>query len=167
MHEVSNSLTPYSYYTNSSTGTYHFDTDHFVDFTVYFALDSSWFEAYPQFSQDVYTFGFWSSSPGNKDCRIKLTIAEILKYHFQRNPNSILTYLCDDDDKKEFYRKRKFNGWFLLLRDQLIYKFDKEVIFDGKPKHSSVLIHRDNVHFDLIKQAYESGEMDVTGKFLD
>jgi len=55
MHVGSNLLRPYSYFHNPASGTYHFDTDHDVDFTVYFVLDASWFPLLPELFDEIYT----------------------------------------------------------------------------------------------------------------
>lgn len=167
MHVGSNLLRPYSYFHNPASGTYHFDTDHDVDFTVYFALDSSWFPLLPQLSDEIYTFGFWSSCTGRRDPRVMDTLAKIIKAHFELNRNSILTFVCDDDDKKQMSRRRKFNGWYLLQRDSGVIKLDKDVVFEGKTKHTSILMHVDNTFFPVVSEAYLNADPDVTGKILD
>ncbi|PSL27293.1 DUF6169 family protein [Dyadobacter jiangsuensis] len=167
MHEESNLLRPYSYFHNPASGTYHFDTDHNVDFTVYFVLDSSWFPLFPELSDDIYTFGFWSSCAGRRDRRVMHTLAKIIKEHFQLNRDSILTFVCDDDDKKQMSRRRKFNGWYLLQRGTGVIKLDKDVVFDGKTKHTSILMHEDNLFFSVVSEAYLNADPDVTSKILD
>ena len=132
MHAGSNLLRPYSYFYNPTSGTYHFDTDHDIDFTVYFALDSSWFPLLPQLADEVYTFGFWSSCTGRRDLRVMSTLAKIIKQHFELNPDSILTFVCDDDDKKQMSRRRKFNGWYLLQGDSSVIKIDRMWCSKGK-----------------------------------
>ena len=122
MHVGSNLSTPYSYFHNPSSGTYHFDTDTNVEFTVYFALDSSWFPLLPQ--------------------------------------------LYDDDDKQAS-RRRKFNGWYLLQHNSGVVKLDKDVVFDGKIKHTSILMHAENSFFSVVSEAYLSADPDVTGKILN
>lgn len=167
MHAGSNLSRPYSYFFNPASGTYHFDTDHNVDFTVYFALDSSWFPLLPQLCDQIYSFGFWSSCPGPRDPRVMDTLAKIIKEHFELYSDSILTFVCDDDDTKQVSRRRKFNGWYLLQRDSGVVKLDKDVIFEGKTKHTSILMHVNNLFFNEVREAYLSADPDVTGKILD
>ena len=114
MHVGSNLSTPYSYFHNPSSGTYHFDTDTNVEFTVHFALDSSWFPLLPQLYDEIYTFGFWSSCAGRYDRRVMCTLVKIIQEHFELHRDSILTFICDDDDDKQASRRQKFNGWYLL-----------------------------------------------------
>lgn len=95
MHVGSNLLRPYSYFYNPDSGTYHFDTDHDVDFTVYFVLDASWFPLLPELSNEIYTFGFWSSCTGRRDPRVMVmdTLAKIIKEYFELYRDSILTFV--------------------------------------------------------------------------
>lgn len=167
MHEGSNLSRPYSYFHNPDSGTYHFDTDHDVDFTVYFVLDSSWFPLLPELSDEIYTFGFWSSSTGRRDPRIMSTLVKIIKQHFVLHRDSILTFICDDDDEKQLSRQRKFNGWYLLQQESRIVKLDKDVLFEGKVKHTSILMHIENYFFSVVSDAYLNADPDVTGKILD
>lgn len=167
MHAGSNSSIPYSYFHNPLSGTYHFDTEHDVDFTVYFALDSSWFPLLPQLSDHIYTFGFWSSCQGRRDPRIMCTLVKIIIQHFESHRDSILTFICDDDDEKQVSRQRKFNGWYLLQPGGDVVKLDKDVLFEGKTKHTSILMHAENSFFSVISDAYLNADPDVTGKILD
>nr|WP_295928845.1 DUF6169 family protein [uncultured Dyadobacter sp.] len=167
MQGVSNSSTPYSFYRNPYTGTYHFDTCHDVVFTVYFAQDASWFPFHPHLADQIYTFGFWSDGSGKEDFRIMATLAKIITEHFESYPDSILTFICDDDDQKQLSRRRKFNGWFLLQSNHQIAKLDKDVWFDGKLKHTSIMLHIGNFYFNQVCQAYKDADTDVTGKMLD
>ena len=112
MHVGSNLLRPYSYFHNPALGTYHFDADHDVDFTIYFALDASWFPLLPELSDEIYTFGFWSSFNGRRDPRVMNTLAKIIQEHFELYRDSILTFICDDDDKKQMSHHRKFTAFF-------------------------------------------------------
>ncbi|MHA4741853.1 DUF6169 family protein [Dyadobacter sp. MSC1_007] len=167
MQVESNSSTPYSFFYNPDTGTYHFDTKYNIDFTVYFALDSSWFPSNPQFSQEVYTFGFWTSAGSKRDSRVMTTIAATVVEHFSKNKNSILTFICDDDDQKQINRMRKFNGWYLLRARPDIIKLDKDVVFESKTKHTSLVMHIENLHFEVVREIYLSADADVTWKILD
>lgn len=162
----SNSSTPYNFFRNPHSGTYHFDTDYNVDFTVYFALDSSWFPSHSQFSNQVYTFGFWTNANSKRDKRVMTTISAIVIEHFSKHKESILTFICDDDDQKQVNRMRKFNGWYLLNFRADIIKLDKDVVFEGKTKHTSLVMHIENSHFELVRDIYLSADTDVTWKVL-
>ncbi|HWV32467.1 MAG TPA: DUF6169 family protein [Dyadobacter sp.] len=93
------------------------------------------------------------------------TLAKIIKEHFELNRDSILTFVCDD--QKQMSRRRKFNVWYLLQRDSDVIKLDKDVVFEGRTKHTSILMHADSIFFSVVSEAYLNADPDVTGKILD
>ena len=46
-----------------------------------------------------------------KDLKIGDTVCSIVDAFINQNPESLLTYLCDDSDDKHYSRYRKFKGW--------------------------------------------------------
>lgn len=95
------------------------------------------------------------------------TLTKIITEHFDLHRDSILTFICDDDDEKQISRRRKFNGWYLLQDKKDIVKLDKDVFFEAKVKHTSILMHMDNRFFSVVKDAYLNADPDVTSKILD
>ena len=58
------------------------------------------------------------------------------------------------------------NGWYLLQHNSGVVKRDKGVVFDGKIKHTSMLMHAENSFSSMVSEAYLSADPDVTGKIF-
>ncbi|MET7253478.1 DUF6169 family protein [Dyadobacter fermentans] len=145
---------------------YVFTTDHIVAFKVLLARNRTWFPDNPELSH-VYTFDIYTDPPSTiRDEKIKATIADIISKRMLDEPEMVITYHCDNDDGRGVFRSRKFNGWHQLMDQEVIHKYDREVICDEDSLHSSILIHRENSRYSRIVNLYRSGDGDVTEKFF-
>lgn len=46
------------------------------------------------------------------DPNVGNTVAEILNRFFKKNPNAIISYICEDSDNKAYKRQISFKSWF-------------------------------------------------------
>lgn len=86
----------------------------------------------------VYTFLLLKKkSDANEvfDRNIGMTVSEILNRFFDKNPKAILSYICDNLDKKGIKRQKSFEKWFSINnRDpkKALIKFEiTNVIYSG------------------------------------
>ena len=155
----------YDYYLDPVSKTYRFTTDHEVEFKIVFARDRSWFPYNPEY-KDVFTFDVAATPPSkHQDNRIRVTIVEILSKRIYDNPNTIVTYHCDNEDGKGKLRDRKFDSWYQLVDQTIIHKYDRQVIYRDELFYSSLILHQDNPLYKRAVEIYYAGDMDVTDKF--
>jgi hypothetical protein len=155
----------YDYWLDPKTRIYSFRTTYKVDFKLIVARDRSWFSCNPEF-KDVFTFEV-SATPSSrfKDDKIQATIIHIISERIIENPEMIVTYFCDDEDGKAKARNRKFDSWHQLVPQNLIHKYNRQVIYQDKLIYSSILIHVNNSRYERALHIYYSGDTDVTDKF--
>ncbi|GAA3655614.1 DUF6169 family protein [Flavivirga jejuensis] len=80
-----------------------------------------------------------------KDIKIGATICHILTNFIKANPESLITYLCDDADQRHYSRFKKFKGWaencdsgdyqvlhFELSKPEKNKEYLTGIIFDSK-----------------------------------
>jgi hypothetical protein len=124
------SLKPYSYQEvhRSHFVTYQFVTDKSIAYQVYFQSGDGYFPEYPDFNQDIVTFGFGPENPAPKgtlflksaipqkivrfDNRIRDTLFTILLDSFTAFPQRSVFIMCDMHDGRQLCRNTLFNKWF-------------------------------------------------------
>jgi Family of unknown function (DUF6169) len=87
------------------------------------------------------------------DERVEVTIVEILSTFFENNKNSLI-YVCDNLDKRQRGRRRKFDGWFKKSRKTLIEKYDVDFINKDMEIFASLLVHVQNPDKDLVVRLF-------------
>ncbi|MFI5140413.1 MAG: DUF6169 family protein [Sphingobacteriales bacterium] len=138
--------------------TYQFITDQGITYLVYFLDYSYMFEDYPLIARHVYTFNI-DVIDGNinrlmNDERIGLTVVEIIRLFFEAL-NNVAIYICDSLDNRQLARKRKFDLWFWKYNDGSIIKEDELALIEGVKVYNTLLLHKENEHFDEILEAFK------------
>ncbi len=153
---------PYNYLHNKDINSYTFITVHGIEYFVYLADGSHYFEKYPQFAAYVIMFGFYTNPVKNipADKNVRITITQIITNYFIANEDKILLFVCEQGDGKQFFRMKKFNGWFTLAGNLKIVKTDLEIPFDNGFTYLSVLYHKRNIHANEIEKALQNFEQD-------
>ena len=151
-------LQPYSI--TYRAGKYYFETDNSVDYSVEFTEGIHYFMYLPphipvfEFNVRLLTAVDVIGNP--YDERVEVTIVEILSTFFENNKNSLI-YVCDNIDKRQRGRRRKFDGWFNKSRNTLIEKHDVDFINTNMEIFASLLVHVQNPDKDLVvKLFYET-----------
>lgn len=85
-----------------------------------------------------------NKTKGKADPRIAKTIIIAITRLLKKNPNTIICFTCDSDDRKEDSRKRLFHKWFQDFNTKNIVKLDKSVTSDEINLHRSVIFIKDN-----------------------
>ena len=139
--------------------TYQFITGQGILYVVYFLDYSYMFEDYPSIAKRIYTFNI-DVIDGNinrllNDERIGLTVVEVIRLFFEEF-NNVAIYICDSVDNRQLARKRKFDLWFWKYNDGSIIKEDELALVEGVKIYNTLLLHRDNEHFDDILQAFKA-----------
>ena len=102
-------LSPYNVF-ELQDGDFIFTTDLEVVYTVYILSEQGYFSDYPEFTDDVYMFGFSIlSNPTRKtpfDQRVRLTTSYIVKNFLAKNPEKILLFICDNADSRQIFRMK-------------------------------------------------------------
>lgn len=93
-----------------------FKTDLGINYSCLFVLDEATNHLGLNVESEVYHFLFFTENAGKdllqkNDDRIHLTIVEILKDFFLKNPEGIIIYFCDDKDAKGKARHNLFTQW--------------------------------------------------------
>jgi len=154
----------YHYQLDPVSKTFSFITQYDVKITVAIARDKTWFPYNPEI-KEVYSFDLSAVPSSTKlDFKIRDTVAHILAERFE-NTETVVTYYCDDEDGKHSKRKNTFERWYQAVNDSSIHKYNRDVIYENKVIHSSLLIHEDNTRYSTIIRVYEAGDEDVTSKF--
>ena len=140
-------LRPYSYkfdgvnsyvFYTSSKQKYFFQ---FLDITdLYYHLN-------PELTSNVYEFFFFpeKTKKSKTDPRIAKTITIAITRLLKKNPNAIICFTCDSDDRKEDSRKRLFQKWFREFNTKSIVKLDKSVSSDEISLHRSITFMKHNI----------------------
>jgi hypothetical protein len=137
--------TPYSFQQNGND--YRFQTDKGVFYSLKFSDGSFYFVNLPtyipifEFSVTVVSLGDYLSPP--KDVRVEITIVAIMRLFFLSHENSIV-YICDNLDKKQAARHRKFDIWFRTHADQDLEKYDTHFMIQSMEIYASLILHCSN-----------------------
>lgn len=111
------------------------------DFVTYNAVFGSAWEFFPgtTFAKHVRLFAI-RPAPGSTptpgiDPKIADTLVDIFALEFQKNAEAVILYICDDSDRRELARLRKFDKVFDKNKIHNIYKkstfLDKEAAAYG------------------------------------
>jgi hypothetical protein len=139
-------------------------------------LDGRWFPDNPEIA-NVHDFFIETNKPSMAlDIRLRNTVLDILA-NFLRENDAIIIYYCDPFDGKGHKRYAKFNRWFDLIEDQIVEKYDRQVIVkDLKvdennnliklelPVYASILLRKTHPHYESAIRIFYSGDLDKTGK---
>lgn len=115
------------------------------------------FEDYPLLAKHVYTFNIDVIDNNIRlmnDERIGLTVVEAIKLFFEEF-NNVAIYICDSIDNRQVARKRKFDLWLWKYNDGSIIKEDELALIEGVKIYNTLLIHKENEHFDGILKAFK------------
>jgi hypothetical protein len=154
----------YNYQLDPVSKTISFITQYDIKITVAIARDKSWFPYNPEI-KEVFSFDLFATPSSTKlDFKIRDTVSHILKDRFE-NTETVITYYCDDEDGKQRKRKDAFERWYQYVNNSSIHKYNRDVVFEKKVIHSSMLIHKNNTRYKKIVCVYEAGDADVTNKF--
>lgn len=152
---------PYNYTYTQDQG-YTFTTDYSIDYTAYFTDGSDYFSDFPEFKDNVVSFGFAriNSATNNKkqqDDRIQYTVTSILENYLNSDPKVIILFICDTKDRQHQARKILFDKWYSSDNNKgSYYKIDEDVCTEEDCTYCSVIFHRDNPNESLIAQGFYS-----------
>ena len=121
-----------------------FVTDSEITYFIEFFSYSYMFPANAKLG-NIYTFNFYPSKEQAKeriktDSRIKATILDLLTKFFKAN-NTALVTICDSADKKEMYRHKLFDKWFVELETVFVEKYNCKTVIEDTTLYNSLLIH--------------------------
>ncbi len=127
--------------------TYRFHSDFGIYYSIEFTDGGIYFFDLPvhipiyEFSIKVLHLGGHLSPP--KDDRIEITIVSILTRFFEDNTNSLI-YVCDNLDKKQHARHRKFSRWFNNHTIAQLQKYDTYFVVEEIEILASLILHEEN-----------------------
>jgi hypothetical protein len=105
---------------------YAFETARGVKYEVYFAVFEDSYNIFPNNSNksNYFYFGIERMSPklGGIDSFIRSTILFTIVPFFIANPNAVLIFNYDNDDKRLNARRRLFKRWFDEFSIHTLYK---------------------------------------------
>ncbi|MBO9585136.1 MAG: hypothetical protein J7574_13325 [Flavobacterium sp.] len=89
--------------------------------------------------ENLFFIDFYESNNQKfyNDPHIETTIITIISDYFKRNPNVIISYVCDIVDYKQDFRKRLFDKWYKNFNDN---KFSK-INFQYEIENNSITYH--------------------------
>ena len=107
----------YHYKISKSTkgGYYSFKTKNEINYRCFFSQIESKNDLLGfEIKSEVFYFSFNRKKKGENvifDRQVGRTVAEILNRFFKRNPQSIICYICDNNDLKAIKRQGSFTRW--------------------------------------------------------
>jgi hypothetical protein len=134
---------------------YVFKTDYDIRYEIKFVPSGYLWESEPFFKD--YTFEFiiavLENNTGKKpplDKKIPITLQLICEDFFQNNKNTAV-YICDSSDNKQAIRFRKFNDWFVLMKNRAYVKMDMTIPDENEVYiYTSLIMRADNPYMDSI-----------------
>lgn len=134
---------------------YIFKTDHEIRYEIKFVPSGYLWESNPFFKDDTYEFiiAVLEDNTGKRrplDKKIPKTLRLIFEDFFQSNKN-IAIYICDSSDNKQAIRFRKFNDWFILLKNRTYVKMDLQIPDENEVYiYTSLIMRGDNPNMSSI-----------------
>lgn len=143
-------LNPYDY-KQVNDKDYRFLNADGIEYQVYFSDGSGYFEHHP-FANFVEIFGFrpLSDSYSVYDKKVAETVVCILIKYFINN-NFIITFVCDEKDRRQANRSRLFNLWFNKYSDDSFEKID--LVFE-EHTYVSAIVAKNNPFYKEFKQEF-------------
>ena len=106
----------YPYRIHSDKNGFYFFTKSKIKYQIIFYTPNTFWESYSEIKNITRDFSFYpiisSEMAITYDEKVSITIAHIFKRFFKKNPQGILTYVCDSSDSKALYRYKLFERWF-------------------------------------------------------
>ena len=149
-------IEPYPFrFIGGKSNSYLFDSDSGVTYEIKFVPSGYLWETAPFFKD--YTFEFiiaiLEKNTGKNpplDKRIPITIGLIFEDFFQNDKN-IAIYICDSSDNKQAIRFRKFNDWFVSLKNRAYVKMDLQIPDEKEVYiYTSLIMRGDNPNLSSI-----------------
>ena len=136
-------------FVGGQNNTYIFKTDFNITYEIKFVPSGYLWESNPFFKD--YTFEFIiavleenAEKKRPLDKKIPETLRLIFEDFFQNNKN-IAIYICDSSDNKQAVRFRKFNDWFVLLKNRAYVKMDMQIADEKEVYiYTSLIMRADN-----------------------
>lgn len=146
--------------TELKVGLYQFTTDQEVVYHVYFGDGMCYFQDYPEFSDDVMTFGFDKiSAPRSKsraDIKIRFTITHHILNLFNERQDKILFFVCDSADSRGTARMRMFEHWYQQQKISFLEKYNESITTSEIDIHCSIILHSRNMMKDHIISCFRN-----------
>jgi uncharacterized protein YlaI len=148
-------LNPYEY-KRVNDKDYRFLNADGIEYQVYFSDGSGYFEHHP-FANFVEIFGFrpLSDSYSIYDKRVAETVVCILIEFFIKN-EPIITFVCDEKDRRQADRSRLFNLWFNKYNDDSFEKID--LVFEEHTFVSAIIAKNNPFYIDFKQDFPNLGE---------
>jgi hypothetical protein len=111
----------YNYYLSEIDGTYRFVTKDGVEYSCYFSIHENHLLVDSQIKSTPFAFSFSKINNDSSmpiDLKIGYTIGKMVSDFFDKNPSSIVYYICDNKDLKGIKRQNNFNVWFKKLNTE-------------------------------------------------
>ncbi|WP_366839267.1 DUF6169 family protein [Chitinophaga sp.] len=140
-------------------GIYEFTTDQQVVYHVYFGDGKSYFQDYPEFSDDVLTFGFDRIKTSNykpHDIRIRITITDVFTSLIIGNQDRVLFFVCDSADQRGAARMRIFEYWYRSQKCNYLEKYNESIHTQDMDIHCSIILHSNNTLKDYIISSFRN-----------
>jgi hypothetical protein len=130
-------------------GDYIFTTGSGIVYSVYLLNDALYFSEFPEFSEEVSTFGFdIISNPSRKtpfDPRVRITISNIILNYLSAQQDKVLFFVCDSADARQRGRMRIFEQWYNFLKVSYIEKYNESILTPEMEIYCSILLHSKNI----------------------
>jgi hypothetical protein len=139
-------LRPYNYKFDGVNSYVFYTSSKQKYFFQFLDITELYYELNPALTSNVYEFFFFPEKKNKtkSDPRIAKTITMAITRMLKNNPNVIICFTCDSDDRKEDSRKRLFHKWFREFNTKNIVKLDKSVTSDEISLHRSIIFMKDN-----------------------
>lgn len=106
---------PYNHFVDEEEGFYYFYTRSNIEYRCFFTKHVSSNNILSlSLKNDVYTFDlvrFTKSDKSEYDRNVSATVGHIINLFFDKNPDLILSYICDNMDQKASKRQFSFSKW--------------------------------------------------------
>ena len=120
--------------------------------------ESSLWKEYPGLNDKVSDFPFFPEGKGNnigKEERISISISKLLKRYFIKNPDCILTFVCNSQDDREIFRFNLFTKWFSSFNNNGYYPKEDFHYSGDFNILSGIIMKKYNKKTELVTKAYK------------
>ena len=107
---------------------------------------------------EIQSVTIYCDSPRFKDLKIGSTINAIIREHLEDRKNTVLSYVCDSEDNREFSRQRKFIGWYELYAKESKYTlipFDIPIQGTNTTYYSALIFDNETYSREFIDTFYK------------
>ncbi|WP_236652702.1 DUF6169 family protein [Chitinophaga vietnamensis] len=127
-------------------------------YSVYFGNGKAYFSDYPEFCEDVFTFGFDRISvhagPHPDDILIRCTIIQLISDFLYKHTDKALFFVCDSVDKRGISRMRLFERWCRINKIPHLEKHNTSILSPDMELYASIMLHGDHPLKDYVIRSF-------------